>query len=190
MKSGITVAAQGTTHTRSIFAVRAVVSGATVVAFVGLASVPAFAAPGATTSTDSTVATVNVSSGITMTAPADFSLTGFPGQTVTTGAIPFTVTTNSTTGYDVTVQALAETLVADAGNASTIPIAALTVDSTASGTYRPVEGPSGDPVQLHTQGAASAAGGDVDATTYRMLIPAVAADAYTVTLDYIANVGA
>ena len=188
MKSGNTVAAQGTTHTRSTFAVRAVVSGATVAAFVGLASVPAFADTGATSATESTEANVVVSSGITLDAIADFTLTGLPG-TSPTAAVGYQVTTNAGTGYNVTVQADADDLETDPVSADDIDIADLTVNSSGAPTvFNSVPGPTGTARTLHTQSARSATNGDARTNTYRILIPAVAPATYTVTLDYVAAI--
>jgi hypothetical protein len=191
MKSGITVAAQGTTHTsitRTRFAARALVSGATVVAFVGLAGVPAFADTGATSATESTDANVVVTSGITLDAIDDFTLTGLPGETVDE-AVGYRVTTNAGTGYNVTVRADADNLETDPASADDIDIDDLTVNSTAAPTvFNSVPGPLGTPRTLHTQGARSAANGDAQSNTYRILIPAVAPATYTVTLDYVATI--
>ena len=192
MKSGITVAAQGTTHTRSTrtrFAARALVSSATVAAFVGLASVPAFADTDPVAATESTDASVVVTEGITLDAVGDFSLTGLPGQTVTT-AVPYRVTTNAEAGYTVTVEAQAEFLEADPATDEDIEIDDLTVNTTATPlVYASVPGAAANaPRTLHTQEDRSAANGDALTNNYRILIPAVAADTYTVTLDYVATI--
>lgn len=153
----------------------------------GFASAPAFAdTTGATSATEETVATVTVTEGITLSTVPAISLTGLPGQTVTSASVPYSVTTNAASGYGVTVQAEADSLVADGVNNAEIPIGALRVNSTAAPTtFQALS--DATPVTVHTQTEPSVANGDNLTNVYRMLIPAVPADAYTVTLDYVAT---
>jgi hypothetical protein len=189
MTSGNTVAPQGTTHTRSSFAFRALVSSATVAAFVGMASVPAFADTGEETAEESTNANVVVTEGITLDDIASFSLTGLPGFTATQ-AVPYRVTTNAATGYTVTMIAEADNLEPVGASPDDIDIDDLTVNSTdLPNAYNSVSGPTAaTPLELHTQTARSAVNGDARTNNYRILIPAVAPDTYAVTLNYVAAI--
>jgi hypothetical protein len=167
-------------------ATRALVTTATAVAFVGLASVSASAAPG-DTSADTVIANVNVNSTITLNLDqASFDLNGSPSTTVSqTGAVTGLVTTNNLTGYSVGVQANAATLVPAAnGNTDSIPIADLLVADT-GGAYTPLS--STAPVITSTKGTRSALAGDVFSDDYRVLIPDVDSDTYSVTLSYTAT---
>lgn len=141
-----------------------------------------------------TEAEVVVTAGIALVGlPAGFNLTGQPGDLATEAEFDYTVVTNSTTGYNVTVQADAATLVGDDQlNTDTIPIARLgarddaPVSPAVPGLYTPLS--STTPVNVHTQVTRSATDGDPLSTGFQMLIPAVAADTYTVTLSYLAAV--
>lgn len=142
----------------------------------------ASAAPGG-----DTVANVGVTAGLTMTGlTPSFTLTGAPGATVAgLGAVIFNVETNNPTGYSVTVDTAAATLApATVGNTDSIPIAALTVRETGTGTYSPL---GSGAVQVHTQGTRSANGGDALSNDYQMRMPVVAVDTYTATLNYLAT---
>ena len=167
-------------------ATRAVVTTATAAAFVGLASVSASAAPG-DTSTDSVVANVNVNSVITLNLDqSNFDLNGTPGSTVSgDGSVTGLVTTNNAAGYSVGVQAAAATLQPTLGtNTDTIPIADLQV-ANAAGAYTPLSNTA--PVITNTQATRSALTGDAFSDDYKVNIPDVNSDTYSVTLNYTAT---
>ena len=167
-------------------ATRAVVTTATAAAFVGLASVSASAAPG-DTSTDSVVANVNVNSVITLNLDqSNFDLNGTPGSTVSgDGSVTGLVTTNNAAGYSVGVQAAAATLQPTLGtNTDTIPIANLQV-ANALGAFTPLSNTA--PVITHTQATRSALAGDAFSDDYKVNIPDVNSDTYSVTLNYTAT---
>lgn len=138
-----------------------------------------------------TDATVSVSEGIALfDLPAGFTLSGQPGD-VATETVPFTYTviTNSSVGYHVTVQAESAVMVGTNGNVDTIDITRLGARDntpTPATDYSAVSSQSA--VTVHTQDTRSAIDGDSLATGYVMEIPAVNADSYTVTLDYVAAV--
>jgi hypothetical protein len=137
----------------------------------------------------STTANAQVTAGITLTdlTPA-FTLTGIPGATVGTGATPvtYTVETNNTTGYTVTVQSATATMVPTlVGNADSIPIADLTVRESGTTVYSPVTAVGGTAVRVHSQTGRSANGGDDLSTDFQMRIPVVNADTYSATLNYL-----
>jgi hypothetical protein len=174
------------------FAARALVSTAAVAALIALSSVPASADTDPVAAVESTVATVAVAGGITLSDLPGLNLGGIPGETAA-GALAYNVITNNPTGYSVTVQAAANALVADGGNASTIPITALQVDPDATVTGVPftsVPGTAGPALTIHTQTTPSDAGGDDLTNDYQLLIPSVPFDNYTVTLNYTATVAA
>lgn len=165
---------------------RALVTAATAGAFLSVASLPASAAPG-DTSADSVVANVNVNSTITLNvATSSFNLNGTPLSTVPgVGAVTGLVTTNNTTGYSVGVQAAAETLQpATGGNADSIPIANLEV-ANAAGAYTALSNTA--PVITTTKATRSALTGDAFSDDYRVAIPDVNSDTYSVTLNYTAT---
>ncbi|MFJ6197286.1 beta strand repeat-containing protein [Micromonospora sp. NPDC092111] len=115
-----------------------------------------------------------------------FTLTG-PVQTTASlpEAVTMTVTTNSPTGYLVSVQALASELTpALSGNPDTIPIGNLLVRETGTDTFQPLSDEFG--VTVHRQSGPSAAGGDAISNDYEVLIPNVVADEYSATLEYVA----
>ena len=164
----------------------ALVGTATLALALGLAALPASAAPGAT-SLDSVVATVGVSSVISLNVTqSSFTLNGIPGTTVPgLGAVSGTVTTNNATGYSVGVQAAAATLQPSSGaNTDTIPIANLAVANVA-GAYTPVSNTA--PVITTTKATRSALTGDAFSDDYRVTIPDVNSDTYSVTLNYTAT---
>ena len=167
-------------------ATRALLSTAAVALLAGAAAAPAFAAPG-DTATDSVVANVDVNSTITLNLDqGSFLLSGTPLSTVPgVGAVTGVVTTNNATGYSVGVQAAAATLQpATGGNADSIPIANLEVADVA-GTYTPLSATA--PVITTTKATRSALTGDAFSDDYRVTIPDVNSDRYSVTLDYTAT---
>jgi hypothetical protein len=115
-----------------------------------------------------------------------FTLSGAPGDTVTsTGAVSFNVRTNNISGYTVTVQAATATLVAATlGNTDSIPISALRVRE---GTNTFVALSNTSSVTVHDQDTESAELGDALTNDYRVVIPFVNSDTYTVTINYIAS---
>jgi len=148
----------------------------------------AFAAPGPSSSSDTTVANVEVTTSIDLTGLTDhFTLTGIPGATVTNdGAVTMNVKTNSFGGYAVTVQSATDSLLpADSvANVDSIPIDALLVHGT-TGTYTPLSDTA--PFTVHTQATRSAELGDTITNGYQVVIPFVNEDTYTATLNYVAN---
>jgi hypothetical protein len=160
------------------------------VASVAMMGGSASAAPG-DTSSDTTVANIGVTSSIALTGlTSSFTLNGLPGATVTgAGDVSFNVETNNISGYAVSVQAATPTLVAaTAGNLDSIPIGSLQVRQSVVGTpggWTSIS--SAGAVTVHTQSGRSALGGDAIGNDYQILIPFVAEDTYSATLDYIAT---
>jgi hypothetical protein len=144
-------------------------------------------------STDPQAVTGNVDVGSTIALTLDetaFTLSGNAGDTVSTGATPvgMTVTTNNIGGYTVTVTAAASTLAPQAvGNSDSIPIADLDVrgDAPAAPNFTPMATTPG--VTVHSQTEPSAETGDDLTNDYRMTIPFVRSDTYSVTLNYVAT---
>jgi hypothetical protein len=155
---------------------------------VGAVAAPASAAPGRTDD-GTTVANVVVQSAISLTGLTnDFALSGIPGASVVgAGVVDFTVTTNNLAGYAVTVLAQAPVLAPQtAGNNDDIPVGNLAVRSDATdGDFVPVSNVT--PVTVHTQDTRSDAGGDDFSNDYRVEVPFVNEDTYSVTLDYVAT---
>jgi len=118
---------------------------------------------------------------------SSFDLAGLPDTTVTAnGAVTMTVTTNSTGGYQVGVQAESTTLVgATPGNTDTIPIAALLVRQSGTSLFEPMSATA--PLVVHSQTRPSSPGGDAVSNDFRIQIPFVSTDTYSTTLDYIAS---
>lgn len=146
----------------------------------------AYAAPG-DFSSDSVVANVGVNSTISLNVTqSSFIMNGVPLTTVSNlGAVTGTVTTNNATGYSVGVQAAGLTLQpATTGNTDSIPIADLQVTN-AAGSWTSVS--STTPVITHTQTTRSALVGDAFSDDYRVNIPDVNSDTYSVTLNYVAT---
>jgi hypothetical protein len=170
---------------------RLMLPSAIVVAFaaasVGMVAGPAAAAPG-DTSSDTTVANVEVSTAIALTGltPA-FTLNGVPGGTVSeVGVVTFNVATNNFAGYSVTVHSNTATMLANtSANTDSIPIAALTVRESGTVPYAPMSSTSAGTV--HLQNERSASGGDDLSNDYLVGIPFVNEDTYTATLDYVAT---
>jgi uncharacterized repeat protein (TIGR01451 family) len=117
-----------------------------------------------------------------------FTLTGPPLTTVegAPGIVAMTVTTNSPTGYAVTVRSMTVNLLpADAGvNPDVIPASDLHVRRTGETTYKPL---STVAVLVHGQAAPSAPGGDTLLNDYEVDIPPVRPDTYSTTLEYVAT---
>ena len=114
-----------------------------------------------------------------------FTLTGLPNSTVSqNGAVTMTVTTNSTTGYFVTVQAHADSLIgATPGNNAVVPLGSLRVRESGSSLFRALSATS--PLVVHQQSGPSGPGGDGVSNDFQVQIPDVPSDTYSGTLDYI-----
>jgi len=125
---------------------------------------------------------------ITLTDPtSSFTLTGLPNSTVgSDGKVTMTVTTNSTGGYLVTVQAATGSLTgATPGNTTTIPVGLLGVRETGTQPFLPLSADT--PLTVHQQDTPSGPGGDAVSNDYRIQIPSVPSDTYSTTLDYIVS---
>ncbi|MEH1167745.1 putative Ig domain-containing protein [Micromonospora sp. CPCC 205539] len=118
--------------------------------------------------------------------PDGFTLTGRPEQVVgRSEAVTMTVTTNSPTGYSVSVRGLQPELVgANPANPYTIPIENLRVRESGTTVYRELSDVTA--VVVHRQAGPSAPGGDAISNDYQVTIPAVVADEYSATLEYVA----
>ncbi|WP_261568032.1 hypothetical protein [Frankia gtarii] len=104
---------------------------------------------------------------------------------VANGAVTMTVTTNSSNGYTVAVQATSPTLTAQtAGNDDSIPVSSLLVRESGTSAFQPLSDAAAVPV--YSQGQPSAPGGDAVSNDYSIDIPFVASDRYSTTFDYIA----
>jgi uncharacterized repeat protein (TIGR01451 family) len=120
-----------------------------------------------------------------------FTLTGLPGTTVAQdNAVTMTVTTNSATGYSVSVRSTQEALTpASPGNQDTIEIAKLGIRDGAHDGVRDTEIylPMSTTAQtMHAQDGPSAPEGDAVTNDVRVEIPFVGSDTYSTTLEYIA----
>jgi hypothetical protein len=179
-----TAAATGSTRLGR-YTRRALAGAATAAVALGIMSGPA----AADTSTGSTVARVNVTTGIALTGlTSSFLLTGAPGTTATgLAAAQFNVETNNVTGYAVTVEAASPTMLPanTATNGDAIAIGNLSVRAAGSGSYQPLSSTSTDTV--HSQSTRSANGGDALSNDYQVHIPVVNTDTYSATLNYIAT---
>jgi hypothetical protein len=165
---------------------RTLVTAATAAAFVGLASVSASAAP-VNVLDGSVQANVEVGSTLTLALDQDdFLLSGFPTDVVVgLAAVTGSVTTNNASGYSVGVQAAEATLDPPTGtNTDTIPIAALQVTNE-DNAYTSLS--STAPVTTTTKDTRSELDGDAFSDDYRVTIPDVNTDTYSVTLNYTAT---
>ncbi len=115
-----------------------------------------------------------------------FTLSGLPSTTVTQEeAVSMTVTTNSVSGYTVSLRATGNALTGTAGNADTIPISRLLVRNSSTDAYQPV--PTAEPLTIYRKNSASGGGGDAVSNDYQVEIPDVASDTYSTTIEYIAT---
>lgn len=153
---------------------------------------PVSAVPGGGTEVE-----VEVFSGIAMfDLPESFNMAGPPGNILTLTDFDYRVITNELGGYNVTVVADGDAFVGTGSNTDTIPIARLLarddapgepgVPETPSDIYEPLS--STDFLTVHSQSGRSATDGDILSTGYQLVIPAVNADIYRVTLTYLAAV--
>jgi len=176
--------ASRTTSHRSAL-VRGLLTTTAAIALVGASSLSASADESAGT----TVGNVSVGASILLTGMTpSFTLNGLSGATVTSvaGVVSMNVKTNNFAGYDVTVQAETDTLVAtDPDNDDSIPIGALKVRETGESAWSAMT--DATPLTVHSQGARSAEVGDTVRNDYQVQIPFVATDTYSVTLDYVAT---
>jgi hypothetical protein len=134
-----------------------------------------------------TQANVSVAAAITLTGlTPSFTLSGLPNTTVTQDqAVSYRVTTNNTLGYLVSVQADAAALSPQGpANPDTIPVSALEVKPDEGAVWSPLSNTDADVV--HSRDSPSAAGGDLLFDDYRVHIPNVRSDTYSVTLTYTA----
>jgi hypothetical protein len=114
---------------------------------------------------------------------SDFTLVGAPGSTPSEdSAVVMTVTTNSETGYRVTVQGRRPALTGSPGNPDTIPLDHLRVRGTDSPAYVPL---SQDPLLVHQSDRPTSAAGDAVSNDYAVDVPFVNSDTYSTELDYI-----
>jgi hypothetical protein len=165
--------------TRRALGLVLLVGGVTLAA---LAGTSAFAAGGSTT------ANANVNNTLSLTGlTSSFSLTGDPSTTATqTGAVSMNVTTNNRTGYSLKVQAASANMAGAAtGNTDTIPVSAMSAKDSAAGTYNALSNTSA--ATLKTTSAKTSNSGDNLSDDYKLDIPFVNADTYSVTLNYTAT---
>lgn len=141
---------------------------------------PAVLADTATTSADAEVAST-----ITLTGDAAFAISGAPGD-VATATSGLTAESNSTTGYNVTVQSDVTALTPSdtVANTDTIPIASLEVEDSTS-TLTALS--DTEPVTVHSQDSKSAEGGDALTANYSLAMPFVNADTYSGGLTFTAT---
>jgi hypothetical protein len=174
------MASSPSTIIRRICGVMLLATGLALTASVGSASM-------ADSSSGNTTANVAVNSSITLSGlTSSFTLSGDPNSTVTSnGVVTMNVLTNNLTGYNVTVQAAAAVLSGSGGNADSIPISDLRVRETGGLAFVPLSNLA--PVTVHAQITPSGASGDNLSNDYRVVIPFVSADTYSVTLDYVAS---
>lgn len=136
-----------------------------------------------------TTANAAVASSITLSGlTSAFTLSGAPGTTATTAApVTMNVLTNNRTGYAVTVQANAAQMVpaTPATNTDTIAVSALQVRETGTTPYSAISATA--PVTVHSQAVKSGATGDTVNNDFKMVMPFVNSDTYSVTLTYIAT---
>ena len=142
-------------------------------------------------SSGTTTANVNVTSDIILSGLTEaFTLEGFPGQSPEDiGAVTFSVFTNNTDGYNVTVEAEAANLTAAGSNTDVIPVADIGVRETDTATYTALS--STATVTVHSQETRSAElPGDALSNDYAFInpIPDVKSDLYSDVLDYVATV--
>jgi hypothetical protein len=116
-----------------------------------------------------------------------FALSGTPASTASQdGAVSMRVTTNSLSGYQVTVRATQAQLgAATPGNPHSIPIGNLRVRETGTLPYQPLSATT--PVLVHSQPTPSGVAGDLISNDYQVAIPlTITTDSYTGTLTYVA----
>ncbi|MEJ8662181.1 hypothetical protein [Streptomyces sp. MS1.AVA.4] len=163
------------------------VVGAVLLAAGGLTAAAAHGpAAHADQASDTVQANVAVSSAISLTGLTEsFTLSGPPNTTVTqNGAVSYTVTSNNAGGFTVSVRANDDHLAPQAlGNPDTIPVGNLELRPNGQVLWRPLT--TTDQVLRNVDGP-TAPGGDNYSTDYRVHIPNVRSDTYSVTLTYTA----
>ena len=154
---------------------------------VGSTSVGSVCGPGATALPCVTTTPVAARTITLADLTPSFTLTGLPNTTVSSnGTVTMTVTTNSASGYLVSVQPRTDTLTgAVPGNNETIPIGQLGVRESGTDTFRPLS--DQEPLTVHDQDTPSAPGGDAISNDYQVQIPFVPSDTYSAELDYIVS---
>ncbi|MFE3640301.1 hypothetical protein ACFXOM_04670 [Streptomyces sp. NPDC059169] len=135
---------------------------------------------------DTTQANVAVASAISLTGlTPSFTLSGLPNTTATqNAAVSYTVTSNNAAGYTISVRANDSALQPQgADNPDVIPVGNLELRPNPQILWRPVT--TSDQV-IRNVDSPSAGGGDTYATDYRVHIPNVRSDTYSVNLTYTA----
>ncbi len=155
--------------------------GGGLLAAAGLAATLAVG-PAAFADTTATTANAQVTSTITLTGDAAFTLTGAPGD-ATTSSSGLTAESNSGTGYNVTVLADQADLAGTGTNTDTIPVTSLQVADSAS---TPTALSTTVPVTVHNQATSSIEGGDALTASYSLTMPFVDADTYSGGLTFTA----
>lgn len=131
-----------------------------------------------------TVTPVSITlSGVT----ASFTPTGAPHTTVSTNtAVQLEVSTNSLSGYRVSLQVPSGSLTSvTPGGTAKIPVGSLGVRETGTSAFQALS--AGGALVVHEQTAASAVGGDSVSTDSRVQVPFVPPGTYTGALDYVAS---
>ena len=149
---------------------------------IGSTCPPAGPEPGCSTSTPVAARFV------TLTGLTDaFTLTGLPHTTVgADGAVTMTVTTNSSGGYQVSVQGAGPRLLgSDPTNTATIPLGNLSVRESGTSLFQTLSPDSA--VVVHDQDRPSAPQGDAVSNDYEIDIPFVPPDTYSGTLEYVVS---
>jgi hypothetical protein len=116
-----------------------------------------------------------------------FTLTGLPNSTVGLDeAVGMTVTTNSTTGYQVSVQGTGGSMTPQTpNNASEIAIDQLRVRESGTSLFRSIS--ASFALIVHQQSTASSPYGDAVSNDYEISIPFVDSDTYSTELEYVAT---
>jgi hypothetical protein len=131
----------------------------------------------------STSITVDAQSISLTDVPTGFTLAGEPYETVTSdGVVAMTVTTNSPTGFLVTLQPVSTVFDSTTADGETIPISALKVRQTGTSSFTAL---SSEALTTYLQTGPSTPGGVAVSNDFQMVIPFVPPGTYTATLDYL-----
>ena len=118
---------------------------------------------------------------------AGFTLSGPPHATVSSdGAVTMTVTTNSPGGYDVTVLAQDAEVAGSLGNDDHddhFPVSLFRVRESGDAAFLSLSATVAR--RVHRQSTASAPGGDAVSNDFRVVMPNVVPDTYSMTLNYL-----
>jgi uncharacterized repeat protein (TIGR01451 family) len=128
--------------------------------------------------------TAVVNSGITISGlTSGFTLTGPANSTVTAqGSVTMTITTANPAGYFVSVRAVGNPAAATPQNLDSLPLSSLSVRG--SGTvFTPLSTQSA--LTVYSQNTATGPSGNAVSNDYRVQIPFIAADTYSTQLQYI-----